>query len=155
MAFCYLWPVFAGLDAYRQWRTTGKIDWGQVFDTFVITSAASVFFGVSYILGSAMQSTMILTELGGSSVIFAGAGLAQAVADGSAGKFDLAFIDLLFVAGAAKAAKNCYDSTVKIASAKNTAETVTVPTPENTNTAKEIRKPNWYVKNMLMVKKLS
>ncbi|WP_019680070.1 VWA domain-containing protein [Ruminococcus flavefaciens] len=128
--------VFGGLDAYRQWRTTGKIDWGHVFDTFVITSAASVFFGVSYILGSAMQSTMILTALGGSSVIFAGAGLAQAVADGRAGKFDLVLIDLVFVGAAVKGAKSCYDSTVKIASAKNTAETVTVPTPENSNTAK-------------------
>ena len=46
-------------------------------------------------------------------------------------------IDLLFAAGAAKGAKSCYDSTVKIASAKNTAETVTIPTPDNTNVSNE------------------
>ena len=87
-----------------------------------------------------MQSTIILTALGGSSAIFAGAGLAQSVADGIAGKSDLAVIDILFAAGAVKGAKECYDRTLEVATAKNTAETVTVPTPENTNTAKEISK---------------
>ena len=46
-------------------------------------------------------------------------------------------IDILFAVGACAGAKTCYDSTVKIASAKNTAKTVTIPAPENTNTAKK------------------
>ena len=86
-----------------------------------------------------MQSTIILTALGGSSAIFAGAGLAQSVADGIAGKSDLAVIDILFAAGAVKGAKECYDRTLEVATAKNTAKTSTNISVENSFTASNLK----------------
>ena len=130
---------FSLLDAYRQWRTTGTVDISHVIDTFFLATGTSLFFGVTYILGYALQSTIILTALGGSSAIFAGAGLAQSVADGIAGKFDLAVIDILFAAGAVKGAKECYDRTLEVATAKNTAKTSTDISVENSFTASNLK----------------
>ena len=134
--------VCAGVDVYRQLRTTGKINWGEVLETFLVSTSLGVVFGGSAILAASLKSAAIYAALGGSCLTFFVVNLAQAEADREAGDYDLVFLDLIFARMSLKGAKSNFDNAFETATAKNTAGTTTNPSPENTNTAKSNGKPN-------------
>ena len=130
----------AAYDAYRQWRTTRKIDWGHVLETFVVGTSVSVVFGGSAVLAASLRSVAIYTALGASAFTLGAFGLAGAAADGEAGYYDLAILDVIFSLQAMKGAEKCFDNAYEVATAKNAAETTTNISPENTNKASKFSK---------------
>ena len=128
--------VCAGLDVYRQLRTNGAIDWGHVIETFFVSSAVGVVFGGSAILAATLKSAAIYTALGGACFTFFGVSLAQAMANGDAGYYDLMLLDLVFSALSLKGANDCFNAAYQTATAYNTAKSTTDTSVGNTNTSK-------------------
>ena len=127
--------ISAGVDVYRQLRTTGTINWGEVFETFFVSTGLGIVFGGSAILAASLKSAAIYTALGASCFTFFGISLAQAQADGEAGFYDLMFLDFVFSALSLKGAKGNFDNAFETATAKNTAGSTTNTSTSNTNTA--------------------
>ena len=137
--------INVGLNLIREIRAANKygtkVDFAYVITmSFIEGFLVGSFFGGCSILASSLNSAIIQTALGGTSFLFGSISLAQSQNDLENHDYDLMVLDIIFATGGFVAAERCFDSAAEISSAKNTAETVTVPTPENTNTAKEISK---------------
>ena len=133
--------INVGLNLIREIRAANKygtkVDFAYVITmSFVEGFLVGSFFGGCSILASSLNSAIIKTALGGTSFLFVSISLAQSQNDLENHDYDLMVLDIIFATGGFVAAERCFDSAAEISSAKNTAETVTVPTPENTNTAK-------------------
>ena len=133
--------INVGLNLIREIRAANKygtkVDFAYVITmSFVEGFLVGSFFGGCSILASSLNSAIIQTALGGTSFLFGSISLAQSQNDLENHDYDLMVLDIIFATGGFVAAERCFDSAAEISSAKNTAETVTVPTPENTNTAK-------------------
>ena len=133
--------INVGLNLIRDIRAANKygtkVDFAYVITmSFIEGFLVGSFFGGCSILASSLNSAIIQTALGGTSFLFGSISLAQSQNDLENHDYDLMVLDIIFATGGFVAAERCFDSAAEISSAKNTAETVTVPTPENTNTAK-------------------
>ena len=131
--------INVGLNLIREIRAANKygtkVDFAYVITmSFVEGFLVGSFFGGCSILASSLNSAIIQTALGGTSFLFGSISLAQSQNDLENHDYDLMVLDIIFATGGFVAAERCFDSAAEISSAKNTAETVTVPTPENTNT---------------------
>ena len=132
--------INVGLNLIREIRAANKfgtkVDFAYVITmSFIEGFLVGSFFGGCSILASSLNSAIIQTALGGTSFLFGSISLAQSQNDLENHDYDLMVLDIIFATGGFVAAERCFDSAAEISSAKNTAETVTVPTPENTNTA--------------------
>ena len=140
--------INVGLNLIREIRAANKygtkVDFAYVITmSFIEGFLVGSFFGGCSILASSLNSAIIQTALGGTSFLFGSISLAQSQNDLENHDYDLMVLDIIFATGGFVAAERGFDSAAEISSAKNTAETVTVPTPENTNTSSGKAAPSY------------